>query len=245
MYSFIFAVLSVFLAYYTTFSAAASADCLRQIGFPANSQRYSTFTNASGVTCIRHSKLDNRTCTWQETYKEVDLSTTLNITTKYDVDVFDTFAQSFNVSFHDVNYSSSHLNGTVSSDSVESEDSPDAEVTPVLSGNSYGGSVFPQRCYIGEIVKDCFNDIPTGTRVKACRPFIPDEGEDEPSDLEDEIVRPGEVVTPTRTGVITPTARPTNSGAVHLLDHAGWRSSLLTVAMMATIMKIGNYLVTC
>lgn len=93
-------------------------------------------------------------------------------------------------------------------------------------------------------MKDCFNGISIGTSIEACRPFIPDNAiANEPSDLEDEVVRPGEMVTPTPTGVPTPTASPLNGGATNLLGHSGWQSSLLMVTMGLTIMKIGNYFV--
>lgn len=218
------AILSVFLAYYTVSSAAAAADCLRQTGLPTNSSTSPTYTHVT-VDCP---KPDNQTCESIQTTRYVQAKRTLNITTKYTADVFDTFSKSFNVVFKDVNSTFTSITNKPLNDS-----------TPVQTDS--GDHDVPQRCYTGVIQKDCFNDIPTGTAVEACRPYILDETTNGPSDLGNETITTEEP-TPSTTNP-APSATPNGSVAIHLLGHGGWRSSLLMVTMVMTMMKIGNYFV--
>lgn len=221
MYCSFVAVVSVFLGYYTVSSAAASADCLRQTGFPTNS---TTYTSSSRLY-LDCPKSDNGTCQYQRTTRYIEALKELNITTRNAEDVFDTFGKSFNVSFNDLHSTFVTYKPVNISSQVEDE--------------GFRGNDVPQRCYTGVIQKDCFDDILIGTPVEACRPYNPGQTTNGPSDLGDETVRPDEPPA-SATAYPNPTATSNDSGAVILLGQRGWRSSLLTVTMVITIMKIGS-----
>lgn len=247
MYCSIIAVLSISFAFFTFSSAAASAGCLRQTGFPVTSPLHPTNSSVE-ASCIKFLESDNKTCTLQRISEHVQLYKTLNSTFTQSAaeDVFDAFSKSFNVSFNDVNgtFITDSEPPNVGFNSAKNETSPGAEYYPQLSGNSYGGKVFSRRCYTGVVKKNCFNAIPIGTALEACRPFIPDEITKEPADSDDETIRLDEVSPSTRTGSLVATATPADSGAIHLFGRAGWQSSLLIVTMVMTIMmKIENYFV--
>lgn len=220
-----FAILSVLLAYYAVPSAAASADCLRQIGFAVNLPSIPARISV-GVVCP---KAENRNCSSVRSGGYLKAASTLNITTRHTADVFDTFDKSFNVPFDQVKY----VDGSGS----------EYDVGPGMSG--YIGYIFSQTCYTGVIEKDCFNDIPTGTPVTACRPQIQQRNADGPPSLDGhiEFVNTDEATARNMTDNPALAVKPKDSGAVNLLSHEGWRPSLLAVTMVMTIMKVGNSLV--
>ena len=224
MYVSFFAIVSVLLAYYTVPSAAASADCLRQTGFPANSSSIPARISV-GVAC---SKTENRTCSVQSG-GYVKAASKLNITTKHTADVFDTFSKSFNVPFDQVKY----------------VDGSGSEYDVGLGTSGYIGYTFSQTCYTGVIDKDCFDDIPTGTPVTACRPQIQQTNVHGPPSLQGriEFVNTDEATARNMTDNPALAVKPKDSGTVTLLGHEGWQPSLLMVTIVMTIMKVGNYFV--
>lgn len=216
-----FAVLSVLLAYYTVSSAAASADCLRQTGFPANSSSIPARISV-GVAC---SETENRTCSVQSG-GYVEASSTLNITTSHTADILDTFGKAHNVPFNQVKY----VDGSNSEFNVEP------------GQNGYIGYTFSQRCYTGVIEGDCFDDVSTGTPVTACRPRIEQNISNEPT-LQGDItfVDTDEATARNMTDNPALAVKPKASGAVDLLGQGGWRSSLLMVTIVMGVVMIENF----
>lgn len=225
MYRSFFAILSVFLACHTASSAAASADCLGQTEIPANQTNDHgdiTFT----VHGENHPLPGNENVTFiSGTF--VNASSTLNITTRYTADVLDTFAKAFNVSFDRVEY-------TFGKPVNVSTDRKEEVLNERGLGEGDVSDVVAQRCYLGVVEKDCFDDIPTGTPVKACRPLrLNDDGSINP-DSEDPVQPPA-----TTTAIPAPTVTPNDSGAVNLLGQRDWRSSLLMAMIVTAVVRIG------
>lgn len=219
MYRSFFTILSVSLACYTVSSAAASADCLGQTEVPANQSRYPTDILVSNFTVSFPARLNRNL--------HVNASSTLNISTSHTADVLDTFGQVFNVSFIPVEYTLGEFNGT----SNHTKDEDERKIHDSVA----------QRCYIGVVEKDCFDDIPTGTSVRACRPLtLTDDGSiDDPEDLADPVQTSATASTTTATPA--PTATSKNSGAVNFVGQGDWRSSLLMVMIVTTVVRTGLY----
>lgn len=229
MYSSFFAILSFFfllLAYYTASSTAAEADCLRKTGSPVTSSSAPTRISV-GVVC---SKTENRNCTIRSGgFVEIQRTTNLTTTSHNAEEIVDTFGKAYNVTFNSVTY----------------VDVSRAEFVVEPGRNGYIGYTYSQRCYTGVIEKDCFDDIPIGTPVTTCQPYM--QRNDTvglwslPSKKEffdtDEATA--------RKMTTNPALRvsPDLSGAAHLLSHGGWPSSLLMVIMVMTVVRIGDYFI--
>lgn len=241
MYFSFFAILSVLLAYYTVFSAAASADCFRKIGNITTSE--TSVRVSAGLACA---KTEKRNCTIQA-FGYANASSTLNISTIHAAEVLDTIGEAFNISFNKVRYES--INGSF---------------YPISPGmNGYINFTFSFWCYSGVIAKDCFDDIPVGVPIKACQPQSSTGDMSVPSYLVSSIdlivtdeatarnmtdnpalaIKPPKDSGANNDTDISPNTSP-HSGAVNLLGQGNWPSSLLMMTIVMTITKIGNYFIT-
>lgn len=229
MYRSFFAVLFVLLACYTTSSAAASADCLGQKEIPANQSRKPTDLdiNIGGVT---YPLPNNRNYTFQSG-ANVNASSTVNISTVYTANVLDSFSKVFNVSFSRLEYTFG-TSRNVSSHTVEIENGP--------PGFDDFSEVVSQGCYTGVVERGCFDDIPIGTPVSACRSLpLKDDGS-----LNEDSIRPS-ATAPSTTAPLAPTVTPQDNGAVNLLllGQGDWRSTLLMTMIVTTVVRTGVYFI--
>lgn len=241
MYFQFYNTLSILLAYCTVSSAAASADCFTGIG-----SSYTTSSDASaritaGFTC------SNSTCTIRSG-GYVKESSTLNITTRHTTEVLGTIGRAFNVSFNEVKY-----------------EQMNAENIFGPRQNGYIIYNYSLLCYLGVIEKHCFDDIPAGTPVMACRPRSQAEDPNGPNyrdghltfvETDEATARsitdnpaltlklPDDNGTNNNTNATNATIySSTESAAINLLGQGGWRSSILTTAIVMTVTKTGEYLI--
>ena len=234
-----FASLSVLLTYCIVFSAAASPDCFTRIGNGSTTTSDVSARVTTGLIC------SISTCeTTLSGY--VNESSTLDITTSHTAEVLETMGTAFNVPFNEVKF--------------------EAMGGRWMIGRGQTGYIsydYSLLCYEGVIEKDCFDDIPVGTPVMACRPRNTGEDPNGPNYRDGRLtfVETDEATAQSMTdnpalAVELPDADDSStnnisdttiyntpeSGAINLLGQGSWQSSLLTVTMLVAVMTTGNYI---
>lgn len=236
-------VLSVLVGYCTVFSGAASVDCFKQEGDGYTTTWNTTSRISAPISC---SMSANRTCELASG-GFLNVPSTLSITSTHTDEILETIGKAVDTEFKKSVY------GAV----------PNSTFTLQPGQTGYVGFTATLRCNDGVIVgSECFDDVPAGQSVTACRPSTlgGDNSKGVPNldgvaafvtvdddDLFDNTDNPAASSTDTPVPISTDnpaaTTKPdADSGAVKLLGQGGvWSTTtIVMVTIVMAAMGIGS-----
>ena len=221
-------ILSVFVGYCTVFSTAApSEDCFKQEGDLYTTTEDGASRTSAAIACSARANVPCKL----PFGGFLNEPRTLNISSTHTDEIFDLIGKVVDTEFKKSIYGSV----TTGNFTVEPGQTGYMAFTQYLA------------CNDGVIVgSECFDDVPAGTSVAACRPETLGGTDSKGLPIlngASTFVRTGQdpEVAPTATGNPAATTKPdADSGAVKLLGQGGWWPTMMMAAVVMAAMGMGT-----